>query len=142
MCVLQPQVAVALMQQMGVREDLPVNDQARGFAEELMTAWGVGNAACNDGVLLLLSKQPREACTPAQPPSHFASLVSWDVATSVGYIVLCFLVLTMRSVDNIACQACYSMGAQPAAWMGLFAAPAAYVQRKMCPIIPADTVVP
>ena len=63
-CAVQTQVAVALMQQMGVREDLPINDQARGFAEELMTAWGVGNAACNDGVLLLLSKQPREARKP------------------------------------------------------------------------------
>lgn len=70
LCTLQPQVAVALMQQMGVREDAPVNDQARGFAEELMTAWGVGNAACNDGVLLLLSKQPREARTPTQPHSY------------------------------------------------------------------------
>ncbi|KAK9839452.1 hypothetical protein WJX81_003096 [Elliptochloris bilobata] len=61
------EVAVALMQQMGVREGVPVNDQARDFARELMTAWGVGNAACNDGVLLLLSKEPREVYIYAGP---------------------------------------------------------------------------
>ena len=54
------QVAVALMNQMGVHEGAAVNDQARNFARALMTEWGVGNRRCNDGVLLLLSRNPRE----------------------------------------------------------------------------------
>lgn len=54
------QVAVALMNHMGVHEGVAVNDQARNFARALMTEWGVGNRHCNDGVLLLLSRNPRE----------------------------------------------------------------------------------
>ena len=54
------QVAVALMNQMGVHEGATVNDQARSFARALMTEWGVGNRRCNDGVVLLLSRNPRE----------------------------------------------------------------------------------
>ena len=33
---------------------------AEDFAASLMDKWGVGDGACNDGVLLLLSLQPRQ----------------------------------------------------------------------------------
>jgi hypothetical protein len=68
-CGPMVQVAVALMAQMAVRDGLVVDDQAADFASALMTEWGVGNRRCNDGVLLLLSKEPREvrACCAAGP---------------------------------------------------------------------------
>jgi len=57
------------MAQMDVRDGLDVHDQAADFASALMTEWGVGNRRCNDGVLLLLSKDPREvrACWAPRP---------------------------------------------------------------------------
>ncbi len=33
---------------------------AEDFAASIMDKWGVGDGACNDGVLLLLSLQPRQ----------------------------------------------------------------------------------
>ena len=33
---------------------------AENFAADLMDKWGVGDASCNDGVLLLLTLQPRQ----------------------------------------------------------------------------------
>ena len=38
---------------------------AEDFAASLMDKWGVGDGACNDGVLLLLSLQPRQVAFPA-----------------------------------------------------------------------------
>ena len=37
-------------------------EAAQQFAAELMDRWGVGDAWCNDGVLLLLTLQPRQVC--------------------------------------------------------------------------------
>lgn len=37
-------------------------EAAERFAAELMDRWGVGDASCNDGVLLLLTLQPRQVC--------------------------------------------------------------------------------
>ncbi len=37
-------------------------EAAEQFAAELMDRWGVGDASCNDGVLLLLTLQPRQVC--------------------------------------------------------------------------------
>ena len=37
---------------------------AEDFAASLMDKWGVGDGACNDGVLLLLSLQPRQVPFP------------------------------------------------------------------------------
>jgi hypothetical protein len=65
------------MAQMDVRDGLDVHDQAADFASALMTEWGVGNRRCNDGVLLLLSKDPREvrACWAPRPALLLPSLL-------------------------------------------------------------------
>ena len=44
-------------------------EAAEQFAAELMDRWGVGDASCNDGVLLLLTLQPRQVC-----PTYTAQL--------------------------------------------------------------------
>lgn len=42
-------------------------DAAERFAADLMDKWGVGDASCNDGVLLLLTLQPRQVCVWNMP---------------------------------------------------------------------------
>lgn len=54
------QVAVALMRKMAVPPGEPAAAQAQIFARSLHDAWGVGDAACNNGVLLLLSIEDRQ----------------------------------------------------------------------------------
>ncbi|KAK9815261.1 hypothetical protein WJX72_000811 [[Myrmecia] bisecta] len=53
-------VAVAVMQQMQLQDGLDAAQQAEVFAKALHDAWGVGDASCNNGVLLLLSKGDRQ----------------------------------------------------------------------------------
>mmetsp|Transcript_584 Transcript_584/g.1863 ORF Transcript_584/g.1863 Transcript_584/m.1863 type:complete len:236 (-) Transcript_584:509-1216(-) len=53
------QVAVALMSSMEVPSGTTVEAESGIFAQRLMDAWGVGEAACNNGVLLLLSRDDR-----------------------------------------------------------------------------------
>ncbi len=38
---------------------------AEAFAQKLMDAWGVGDAACNDGVVLFVSQEPRKVPSAA-----------------------------------------------------------------------------
>eukprot|EP00891_Asterochloris_glomerata_P009350 jgi/Astpho2/9350/fgenesh1_pg.00142_%23_25_t len=52
-------VAVALMQRMHVPAGRSAQEQAEVFAETVHNSWGVGDAACSNGVLLLLSVQDR-----------------------------------------------------------------------------------
>ena len=54
------QVAVAVMESMAVPEGESPAAQAASFAKALHDAWGVGDAACNNGVLLLLAVQDRQ----------------------------------------------------------------------------------
>jgi uncharacterized membrane protein YgcG len=54
------QVAVALMRRFQVEESEDAGAAAARFARELHAAWGVGSAACNNGVLLLLSADDRQ----------------------------------------------------------------------------------
>ena len=58
------QVAVALMQRMRVPAGRTAQQQAGVFAETVHNTWGVGDAACSNGVLLLLSVQDRVVRAP------------------------------------------------------------------------------
>ena len=55
-----PQVAVAVMRKMVVPRGAAAPDAARDFAKALHAAWGVGDAACDNGVLFLLSVDDRQ----------------------------------------------------------------------------------
>lgn len=54
------QVGVAVMRKMDFAPGTPPADAARAFAKDLHARWGVGDAACNNGVLLLLSVDDRQ----------------------------------------------------------------------------------
>ena len=61
MCQEAPvQVAVAATRSIAVPAAADEGGAAEDFAASLMDKWGVGDGACNDGVLLLLSLQPRQ----------------------------------------------------------------------------------
>ena len=60
-CMMQ--VAVALAKGIDVPHGSDAGEAAEGFAAALMQAWGVGEAGCNDGAVLLLSLQPRQVCS-------------------------------------------------------------------------------
>ncbi len=49
------------MQAMQLQAGRGAAQQAEAFARQLHGAWGVGRAGCDDGVLLLLSVQDRQA---------------------------------------------------------------------------------
>lgn len=53
------QVAVALMDKMQPLADSPA-ETARLFATSLFEIWGVGDAECHNGVLLLVSREDRQ----------------------------------------------------------------------------------
>jgi uncharacterized membrane protein YgcG len=53
-------VAVALMRKLHVREGEAPAGAARRVAAALHAAWGVGSAACDDGVLILLAADQRQ----------------------------------------------------------------------------------
>ena len=53
------QVTVALMEKMEVLDGSP-QQVAQDFAVQLFNAWGVGDAGCQNGLLLFLSKQDRQ----------------------------------------------------------------------------------
>ncbi|KAL4451793.1 hypothetical protein ABPG75_007455 [Micractinium tetrahymenae] len=54
------QVAVAVMRSMAVPAGSTPAQAAPAFAKQLHTRWGVGDAACHNGVLLLLSVEDRQ----------------------------------------------------------------------------------
>ncbi len=56
-------MAVALANATDVPPGSDAGAAAQAFAARLMDAWGVGEAGCNDGAVLLLSQQPRQVLT-------------------------------------------------------------------------------
>ena len=54
------QVAVAVMRKMEVPAGATPAQAAHDFAKALHERWGVGDAACNNGVLLLLAVEDRQ----------------------------------------------------------------------------------
>jgi len=54
------QVAVAVMRRMEVPASWSAAQAAAAFAKELHGRWGMGDAACNNGVLLLLSADDQQ----------------------------------------------------------------------------------
>jgi TPM domain/Zinc finger, C3HC4 type (RING finger) len=50
---------VALVERMALQNGMNPNDQASIFAEHLHNTWGVGHAACSNGMVLFLSLQDR-----------------------------------------------------------------------------------
>jgi len=69
-----PQVAVALMHRFQVTSAQPPSDTAAAFAGALHDAWGVGSAACDNGVLLLLSTRDRQMYISTGPAAAAAGL--------------------------------------------------------------------
>ena len=61
------QVAVALMRKMDLRAGESPEEGAARFARQLFDAWGVGDAGCNNGVLLLLALQDRQVLQAPLP---------------------------------------------------------------------------
>lgn len=60
------QVAVALAKEIELPGRQEPGAAAEAMAARLMDAWGVGEAGCNDGTVLLLSQRPRQVRnTPA-----------------------------------------------------------------------------
>ena len=55
-----PQIAVALMHRFQLQSPAGAAETAAAFARSLHSAWGVGQAACDNGVLLLLSTRDRQ----------------------------------------------------------------------------------
>jgi len=51
---------VALAKKIELSEAVEEGKAAEAFAQSLMDSWGVGDAHCNDGVVLLLSQDPRQ----------------------------------------------------------------------------------
>lgn len=56
------QIAVALMHKMDRAKHADKTAAAQAFAKALHDAWGVGNPACQNGVLLFLAVGNREVC--------------------------------------------------------------------------------
>ena len=54
------QVAVAVMQRMAISQYDDAASAARKFSKALHDSWGVGDASCGDGILLLLSVEDRQ----------------------------------------------------------------------------------
>lgn len=63
------QVAVALAKKIKLSEAIEEGKAAEAFAQSLMDSWGVGDAHCNDGVILLLSQDPRQVIIGLLLPS-------------------------------------------------------------------------
>ena len=60
------QVAVALLSKME-QTDATLGQTAARFATDLFERWAIGDSECNNGVLLLLSKQDRQVWLPFRP---------------------------------------------------------------------------
>jgi uncharacterized membrane protein YgcG len=73
MMLILLQVAVALIDKMQIVGS-SAEEAARQFATQLFDSWGVGDAECNNGIVLLLSRQDRQAGSrphsTAPPPTH------------------------------------------------------------------------
>ena len=54
------QIAVALVKAMKLQNGRNEAQQAEFFAKSLHDSWGVGDATCNNGLLLFLSKDDRQ----------------------------------------------------------------------------------
>ena len=70
------QVAFVAARSIVVPRGADEGESAEQFAAALMDKWGVGDASCNDGVLLLLTLQPRQVSL------LHANLRPYHVATS------------------------------------------------------------
>ncbi len=64
MIMCSGQVAVALAKSTDLSGGTSTGEAAEQFARKLMDAWGVGDAQCNDGIVLFLSKEPRQVTSP------------------------------------------------------------------------------
>ena len=53
-------MACAATRSIAVPQGADEGEAAENFAADLMDKWGVGDASCNDGVLLLLTLHPRQ----------------------------------------------------------------------------------
>ncbi|KAL6778337.1 hypothetical protein ACKKBG_A17805 [Auxenochlorella protothecoides x Auxenochlorella symbiontica] len=76
-------VGVALMRSMHVDPGQEPGAAAEAFAHAVHAAWGVGSAACNNGVLLLLALDQRQVyistgagATKALPDAHLAAIIA------------------------------------------------------------------
>ena len=70
------------MRQMAVPPGSSAAEQAELFSRAIFDAWGVGHQACDDGVLLLLSTDDRQASAAA--PRLPAWLAGWLAGWPAG----------------------------------------------------------
>lgn len=80
------QVAVAIMKKMDVGQGSTPQETAKDFAKVLHARWGVGDAACDNGVLLLVSVDDRQiyistGVKPSEslPPENLNLIISWMI---------------------------------------------------------------
>lgn len=59
---------MALMDKMKLEKGRTQAEQAEAFAKSLHNTWGVGDATCNSGLLLLLSKDDRQVLQDLEKP--------------------------------------------------------------------------
>ena len=85
-------------------------EAAEKFAADLMDKWGVGDASCNDGVLLLLTLQPRQVCLLEMSPDwHTVGLVVLRVVYCHTLTSLSVTAST-RPLDSLHVVLCKSLG--------------------------------
>ena len=80
------QVAVAVMRGMEVPASETPASQAEAFAKALHQRWGVGNKACNNGVLLLLSVHDRQVRPAAWMAGTLPSELAGQGATKASVL--------------------------------------------------------
>lgn len=80
------QVAVAIMKKMKIGQGSTPQKTAKEFAKVLHARWGVGEAACDNGVLLLVSVYDRQIyisngvkSSEFLPPENLNLIISWMI---------------------------------------------------------------
>ena len=80
------QIAVAVMKKMKIEQGLTPQETAKEFAKVLHARWGVGQAACDNGVLLLVSVDDRQIyistgvkASEYLPSENLNLIISWMI---------------------------------------------------------------
>lgn len=81
------EVAVAVMQKMRVDPGKQPAEVAKKFAKTLHARWGVGNSACDNGVLVLLSTDDRQVYVSTGSQSQREGLSDGTLSLVVSWIV-------------------------------------------------------
>lgn len=120
-CIPHSQVAVALMRSFQPQPWEP-DATARWFAKSLQDSWGVGHAACNDGVLFLLSVDDRQMYVSAGAGTldHLTDRVLTTILDGLKPLLKAgqYDVAVEKAVSELG-QALATMPSKPSAWEDL-----------------------